>query len=152
MVIQCILNPNTIRNFTEDEDVFYCIMVLFNFPYEVSSESFMISSQQTQNICYHLHNVGPTSSTLVQDCTNVIQMFCVYWEGGTVLFHVKLHFHVYVFVSRVNLYVIIFIYGFCYKIQESYIALISIRIPQSSIYISGSTDCDTYSKNVDLWS
>ena len=28
---------------------------------------------------YHLCTVGPTSSTLVQHCTNVIQMFCVYW-------------------------------------------------------------------------
>ena len=28
----------------------------------------------------HLYNVGPTSLTLVQHCTNVIQMFCVYWE------------------------------------------------------------------------
>ena len=28
----------------------------------------------------HLYNVGPTSSTLVQHCTNVIQKFCVYWE------------------------------------------------------------------------
>ena len=26
-----------------------------------------------------MYNVGPTSSTLVQHCTNVIQMFCVYW-------------------------------------------------------------------------
>ena len=28
---------------------------------------------------YHLYNVGPTSSTLVQHCINVIQMFCVCW-------------------------------------------------------------------------
>ena len=34
----------------------------------------------------HLYNVGPTSSTLVQHCTNVIQMFCVYWVL-TGLFH-----------------------------------------------------------------
>ena len=27
-----------------------------------------------------MYNVGPTSSTLVQHCTNVMQMFCVYWE------------------------------------------------------------------------
>ena len=26
----------------------------------------------------HLHSVGPTSSTLVQHCTHVMQMFCVY--------------------------------------------------------------------------
>ena len=29
---------------------------------------------------YHLYNVGPTSSTLDQHCTNAIQMFCAYWE------------------------------------------------------------------------
>ena len=28
----------------------------------------------------HLYNVGPTSLTLVQHCTHVIEMFCVYWE------------------------------------------------------------------------
>ena len=28
----------------------------------------------------HLYNVGPTSSTLVQHCTNVIQIFCVCWD------------------------------------------------------------------------
>ena len=27
----------------------------------------------------HMYNVGPASSTLVQHCTNVIQMFCVCW-------------------------------------------------------------------------
>ena len=32
-------------------------------------------TQWTQNICITLHNVGPTSSPLVQHCTNVIQMF-----------------------------------------------------------------------------
>ena len=34
----------------------------------------------------HLYNVGPTSSTLVQHCINVIKMFCVYWEG----YHINL--------------------------------------------------------------
>ena len=29
----------------------------------------------------HLYNVGPTSSTLVRHCINVIQMFCVCWDG-----------------------------------------------------------------------
>ena len=38
-------------------------------------------SQQTQNICITFYNVGPTSSTLVQHCTNVIQIFSVYWEN-----------------------------------------------------------------------
>ena len=28
----------------------------------------------------HLYNVGPTSSTLVQHCINVAQMFCVCWD------------------------------------------------------------------------
>ena len=28
----------------------------------------------------HLCNVGPTSKTLGRRCTNVIQMFCLYWE------------------------------------------------------------------------
>ena len=28
----------------------------------------------------YLYNVGPASSTLVLHCTNVIQMFCVYWD------------------------------------------------------------------------
>ena len=28
---------------------------------------------------YHLYNVGPTTSTLVQHCINGIQMFCVCW-------------------------------------------------------------------------
>ena len=27
-----------------------------------------------------MYNVGPTSETLSRYCTNVIQMFCVYWE------------------------------------------------------------------------
>ena len=31
--------------------------------------------RQTQNICKQLYNVGPTSSTLVQHCTAVIQLF-----------------------------------------------------------------------------
>ena len=30
---------------------------------------------------HHLTNVGPTSSTVDQHCTNVIQMFCVCWGG-----------------------------------------------------------------------
>ena len=30
-------------------------------------------------IIQHLDNVNPTSSALAQPCTNVIQMFCVYW-------------------------------------------------------------------------
>ena len=28
---------------------------------------------------YYLYNVGPTSSTLVRHCINVIKMFCVCW-------------------------------------------------------------------------
>ena len=30
----------------------------------------------------HLYNAAPTSSTLVQHCINVIQMFCVRWAAG----------------------------------------------------------------------
>ena len=33
----------------------------------------------------HLYNVYPTSSTLVQHCTNIIQMFCVYASCGVVI-------------------------------------------------------------------
>ena len=29
---------------------------------------------------YHLYNVGPTSKTLGRRCTNVIQLFCAYWD------------------------------------------------------------------------
>ena len=36
----------------------------------------------TKHLSNFLYNVCPTSSTLVQPCTNVIQMFCVYWFGG----------------------------------------------------------------------
>ena len=32
---------------------------------------------------YHLYNIGPTSSTLVQRCINAIQMFCVCWVKFT---------------------------------------------------------------------
>ena len=46
--------------------------------YWVGALCCMDVAQQTQNIVLPLHNVGPTSSTLVHHCTNVIQMFCVY--------------------------------------------------------------------------
>ena len=36
-----------------------------------------LSKQRT--LVQHLYNVGPTSSTLVRHCTNVVPMFCVYW-------------------------------------------------------------------------
>ena len=38
-----------------------------------------IYTQQTQNICITFVQRRPTTSTLVQHCTNVIQMFCVCW-------------------------------------------------------------------------
>ena len=43
----------------------------------------------------HLYNVGPTSSTLVQHYTNVIQMFCVHWGGpvGEPLVSPRSHVH-----------------------------------------------------------
>ena len=34
-----------------------------------------------KTVVYHLNNVGPTSKTLGLRCTNVIQMFCVSWDG-----------------------------------------------------------------------
>ena len=37
-----------------------------------------LGDQQTQTFVYYLYNVGPTSSTLVQHCANIIQMSCVY--------------------------------------------------------------------------
>ena len=37
-----------------------------------------------------MYNDGPTSSTLVQHCTNVIQMFCVYWKE---IFHLITSFN-----------------------------------------------------------
>ena len=42
---------------------------------ETNSKSAL--SQQTQNICITFVQRGPTSSTLVQHHTNVIQIFCV---------------------------------------------------------------------------
>ena len=38
------------------------------------------SEQET--FVWHLYKVGPTSKTLGRRCTNVIQMFCVCWEGA----------------------------------------------------------------------
>ena len=35
-----------------------------------------------KTIIYHLYNAGQTFSTLVQHCTNTLQMFCVYWDGS----------------------------------------------------------------------
>ena len=32
---------------------------------------------------WHLYNVGPTSKTSGRRCTNIIQMFCVYWKHLT---------------------------------------------------------------------
>ena len=37
-------------------------------------------SSKHKTFVYHLHNVGPTSSTLAQHCINVMQMFCVYLD------------------------------------------------------------------------
>ena len=36
----------------------------------------------TKHLYNLLYNVGPTSLTLVQHCTNVTQMCCVCWGGG----------------------------------------------------------------------
>ena len=45
---------------------------------EIRTDGRTDRSQQTRNICItlHLYSVGLESSTLVQHCTNVIQMFC----------------------------------------------------------------------------
>ena len=40
----------------------------------------MITSKH-KTFVKHSCNVGPTSSMLVHHCTNIIQMFCVYWVG-----------------------------------------------------------------------
>ena len=40
------------------------------------------SSSKHKSFVQHLYNVVPTSSTLTQHCTNIVQMFCVYWGGG----------------------------------------------------------------------
>ena len=47
----------------------------------ISEELFSGSPANTKHFVSHLYNVGPTSSTLVQHCTNVKQMFCVCWEA-----------------------------------------------------------------------
>ena len=41
----------------------------------------VLSQQTTQHPVYHFYNVGPTSSTLVQHRTNVMQMFNVWWDS-----------------------------------------------------------------------
>ena len=42
------------------------------------------TSQQTQSICIKFYNIGPTSLTLVQHFTNVLQMFIVCRDDGIV--------------------------------------------------------------------
>ena len=49
------------------------------------SAYFTCYPSKNKTFLLHLYNVCPTSSTLVQHCTNVIQMFCVYWDGLTLL-------------------------------------------------------------------
>ena len=51
------------QDVTVHADVFIVIVM-----YEVPSKH--------KTFVQHLYNIGPTSSTLVQLCTNVIQMFC----------------------------------------------------------------------------
>ena len=41
----------------------------------------MITPNKHETFVKQWYNVGPASSTLVQHCTNVIQMFCVCWAG-----------------------------------------------------------------------
>ena len=47
-----------------------------------ASISCRVVTRRTQNMCITLVQRRPTSSTLVQHCTNVIQMFCVYGHVG----------------------------------------------------------------------
>ena len=39
----------------------------------------VLNDEERPTFVKHLYNVGPTSKTLVQRCTNIIQMFCVHW-------------------------------------------------------------------------
>ena len=43
------------------------------------SQPDQLLSPSNKTFVSHLYSAGPTSSTLAQHCTNVIQMFCVYW-------------------------------------------------------------------------
>ena len=46
-----------------------------------------VPTPSEHNTCMTLYNVGSTSKTLGRRCINVIQMFCVCWEGGLSLKH-----------------------------------------------------------------
>ena len=46
---------------------------------KLDSFHFIFIPIKHKTFVYHLYNVGPTSSTLVRHCTNVIQMLCVCW-------------------------------------------------------------------------
>ena len=41
---------------------------------------YIIYPSKHKTFLYHLYNVGPTSSTLVRHCINVIQKFCASWD------------------------------------------------------------------------
>ena len=57
-------------------------------------------SSKRKTFVQHLYNVGPTSSTLVQHCINVIQMFCVCWGMLTAIHTVRLHHTVICFLNN----------------------------------------------------
>ena len=50
----------------------------FNKQYNLAQHNNKRSGWIIWTFVYNLYNVGPTSSTLVQHCINVIQMFCVH--------------------------------------------------------------------------
>ena len=49
---------------------------------ETAKYSFQCQPSKHKTFVEHLYNVGATSQTLGRRCTNVVQMFCVCWEGG----------------------------------------------------------------------
>ena len=75
----------------------FSLMLLMTFTVMVQSyvtkwitEPNSRASQQAQKICKtNLVQRRPNSSTLVQHCTNVIQMFCVCWDVNISLARVK---------------------------------------------------------------
>ena len=47
---------------------------------EVTTAHMLVKPSKHKTFVSHLYNVGPTSSTLVHHCTDVIKMFCVCCE------------------------------------------------------------------------
>ena len=53
-----------------------------------------VSPSKHKTFLKHLYNVGSTSSTLDQHCTNVIQILCVYWDISC---HHNTHIRLYIY-------------------------------------------------------